>query len=405
MFINSVFGYGSTGKIVLDLAKKYEYDGYEVKIAYGRTDRISYGEQGELKKYGVRIGNYLDIYLHVLYTRLTDKHGLVSKQATRKFLKWADDYNPDIVWLHNIHGYYINYELLFKWIKMRPQMHVKWTLHDCWAFTGHCSYFTYIGCDKWKYLGHGSDRHINIKAHEQENDVQLVSRKVIGCYNCQLLNQYPKAIRDNCIDNYIRKKMAFTGVKDIKIYTPSIWLKNLVGESFLSEYSVEVRYNCINTDIFKPTQSTFKQDHGIQDDKMLLGVASIWERRKGLDDFIKLSKRLTDCYAKNGAKYKIVLVGLTNAQIREIHEETLDIIGIPRTSNLIELAQIYSAADVFINPTYEDNYPTVNLEAEACGTPVITYDTGGCRETIKRKDSRVVAQGVENIASIIFEMM
>ncbi|MBO4678782.1 MAG: glycosyltransferase, partial [Lachnospiraceae bacterium] len=183
LFINSVLGYGSTGRIVCDLAKEYKENGNEVKIAYGRMDSKS----SLADEYGVRIGGKADVLFHALYTRITDKHGLASKRATRAFLKWAEAYNPDILWLHNVHGYYINYEMLFKWIKSRPQMQVKWTLHDCWAFTGHCSHFTYVKCDKW----------------------------IDGCSKCPQLNQYPKSFTDNSKDNYLREKAAFTGVKNM----------------------------------------------------------------------------------------------------------------------------------------------------------------------------------------------
>ena len=225
LLINSVLGFGSTGNIVLNLAKEYEQNGYEAKVAYGRTFKVSEDKKADIDKYGMRIGNDMDVNFHVFYTRLTGKHGLASTKATKKFLKWADEYNPDILWLHNIHGYYINYELLFSWIKSRPDMQVKWTLHDCWAFTGHCSHFTYVGCDKWKS----------------------------GCSNCPQIDQYPKSITDNSQDNFKRKKNAFIGVPNLTIVTPSIWLKVKVHQSLLSEYPVEVKYNTINTCIFKPT--------------------------------------------------------------------------------------------------------------------------------------------------------
>lgn len=367
LIINSVLGFGSTGKIVLDIAREYEENGYEVKIAYGRKATDS--EEG--KKYGVRIGNYSDVYYHVLYTRLTDKHGLASKGATKRFLKWADEYDPDVLWLHNIHDYYINYEDLFKWIKSRPQMEVKWTLHDCWAFTGHCSHFAYAKCDKWRS----------------------------GCGNCLQLDQYPKSIVDNSKRNFKRKKATFSGVSNLTIVTPSSWLKNLVKDSFLSEYPVEVVYNKIDTNLFKPTPSTFKADHGIQDKKMILGVANVWNDRKGLNDFIELSKLI------DADTYKIVLVGLFENQIDNLKEVAPSILALPRTSNAGELVKIYSASDVFVNPTYEDTFPTVNMEAEACGTPVITYDTCGCAETIKRSDSIVIEQDVKALYKQIAEVL
>lgn len=367
LIINSVLGFGSTGRIALDIAKEYKENGHEVKIAYGRKSN----DTKDAREYGIRIGSSLDVYSHVAYTRLTDKHGLASKRATKEFLKWADDYNPDMLWLHNIHDYYINYELLFEWIKKRPQMNVKWTLHDCWAFTGHCSHFAYAKCDKWK----------------------------TGCGNCPQLDQYPKSYADNSSENYRRKKAAFTSIKNLTIVTPSNWLKDLVKESFLSEYPVEVVYNKIDTEIFKPTPSTFKLDYGIQDKKMILGVANVWNDRKGLNDFAELSKLVDDNV------YKIVLVGLFEKQIECLKDTAPKILALPRTSNVEELVKIYSAADVFVNPTNEDTFPTVNMEAEACGTPVITYDTCGCAETIKRTDSVAIEQDVRVLYKYISEVL
>ena len=349
LFINSVCGIGSTGRICTTMAQEYESQGHEVKIAYGRAENVP----EQYKKYAVRIGKTIDMKLHAVRTRILDEHGLGSIQATRKFLKWADDYNPDLLWLHNIHGYYINYELLFAWIKRRPNMQVKWTLHDCWAFTGHCSHFTMVKCDQW--LTH--------------------------CSYCPQTRRYPASYgRDNCKANFDRKRAASTGVKNMTLITPSQWLADLTRQSFLKEYPVEVHYNTIDTNVFKPTPSDFRERYGLQDKFIVLGVANVWHERKGLNDFLKLAEMLDDRYA-------IVLVGLSKKQIKELPR---NIRGIQRTNSPQELAAIYTAADVFFNPTYEDNYPTVNLEAEACGTRVITYDAGGARETIHSSTSQVI---------------
>ena len=178
LFINEVCGIGSTGKICIELAKQYEKDGHEVKIGYGRHEYVP----DRYQKYAVRIGSRLGVHLHAVKTRLTDKHGLGSRLATMQFLKWAEEYSPDILWLHNVHGYYINYEMLFKWIKKHTEMEVKWTLHDCWAFTGHCSHFTFVKCYKWK----------------------------TQCENCEQKRRYPASYIDNSKNNFIRKKAAFT---------------------------------------------------------------------------------------------------------------------------------------------------------------------------------------------------
>ena len=352
LLINSVCGIGSTGRICTDLAKKLEADGHEVKIAYGRSDVVP----DQLRKYSIRIGNGVDVKMHALQTRLFDNHGLASKRATKKFLQWADEYSPDLLWLHNLHGYYINYELLFRWIKSRPGMQVKWTLHDCWAFTGHCSHFTIVKCEQWK-------NHCSYCPQ---------TRLYPACYGMGATSQ-----------NFDRKREAFTGVKNMTLITPSQWLADLVKQRFLKEYPVEVHYNTIDTNVFKPTPSDFRERYGLAGKRIVLGVASIWDERKGLRDFYKLATILDDQYA-------IVLVGLSEKQIKELPK---NILGIRRTNSPQELAAIYTAADVFFNPTHEDNYPTVNLEAEACGTRVVTYDTGGCRETIHSPESVVIPVG------------
>lgn len=352
LLINSVCGIGSTGRICTDLAKEFDANGHEVKIAYGRSAIVP----EKFKKYAVRIGNGFDVKIHGLESRLFDNHGLASKRATKEFLQYADEYNPDLIWLHNLHGYYINYELLFQWIKSRPEMEVMWTLHDCWAFTGHCSHFTIAKCKQWKSY----------------------------CSQCPQIRRYPACYgKGAASQNFDRKCKAFTGVKNMTLITPSQWLADLVKQSFLKDYPVEVQYNTVDTTVFKPTSSDFRERYRLIGKTIILGVASIWDERKGLQDFYKLAQMLDD-------RYVIVLVGLSEKQIKKL---PVNIIGIKRTNSPKELAAIYTAADVFFNPTYEDNFPTVNLEAEACGTKVITYDTGGCWETIHFDESVVVPAG------------
>jgi glycosyltransferase involved in cell wall biosynthesis len=340
LLINSVCGVGSTGRICTDIAAEFEKRGHEVKIAYGR-DTVSESNA----RLAIRIGTTLDNKISALHTRITDGHGFSNKKATSAFLKWAEEYDPQMLWLHNIHGYYINVEMLFKWIKTRPQMKVFWTLHDCWSFTGHCAYFTVQDCDKWQ----------------------------TKCEKCPLKHEYPSSILlSRSESNFERKKGLFTGVADMTIITPSYWLADLVKKSFLKEYPVKVIHNGIDTSVFKPTPSDIRARYGLEDKKIIIGVAQVWNNRKGLGDFIKLSEMLDDTY-------KIVLVGLTDKQVSELPEK---ILGITRTKNATELAQWYTAADLFVNTTYEDNYPTVNLEAQACGTPAVTYRTGGSPESI-----------------------
>lgn len=349
LFINSVCGIRSTGRIVTDLAEYYTAQGNEVKIAYGRETVPE-----KYYKISYRIGTDFDVKVNAIKARLCDNEGFNAERQTNEFVKWADNYNPDLVWLHNLHGYYINIEQLFRWIKTRPHMEVRWTLHDCWAFTGHCSHFSYLKCERWK-----------------EN-----------CFQCPQKKEYPKGLfLDNSVENYRRKKKAFCGVENMTVITPSKWLADLVKQSFLKDYPVEVVHNTIDTVVFRPTPSDFREHYELQDKKIVLGVASSWCERKGMYDFFKLSELLD-------VSFRIVMIGLTGEQIKNLPSS---IIGIERTNNSSQLAEIYTAADVFVNLTYEDNYPTVNLEAQACGTPCITYRTGGSVESVP--EDNIVEQG------------
>lgn len=355
LMINSVCGIRSTGRICTDLACALEEQGHEVKIAYGRENVPK-----QYKKYAVRIGNDIDVYCHAIKARIFDADGLGSKCATKNFLKWVIEYNPDIIHLHNLHGYYINVPLLFEYI-IKSKKKVLWTFHDTWGFTGHSCTCDLHKCEKWK----------------------------IGCGECPAYKEYPASIRDRSSNNYIWKKNLFSKVEHLIIITPSKWLGNLVKQSFLGDKRIEVIPNGIDTKQFKPLENDFKSFYGLEGKILLMGCATWWGESKGLFDFYKLSKQLNDCF-------KIVLVGLNRKQIANIPE---NILGIERTNNVKELAKIYSAADVFLNLTYADNYPTVNLEALACGTPVITYRTGGSAECLDGKNGLSFYQGdIEGIA-------
>ena len=352
LLINAVCGTGSTGRICADLAEAFEREGHTVKIAYGRSGYVPENS----RKYAVRIGNAFDVRLHGLQTRILDAHGLGSKPATRRFLKWAEEYGPDLIWLHNIHGYYMNYELLFAWIKRRPQIKVKWTLHDCWAFTGHCTNFIAIGCEQWRE----------------------------GCLRCPQKGGYPKSLLlSSSGRNFEKKRRAFCHVPGMTLAVPSQWLAGLVKQSFLREYPVEVHPNVVDTNIFQPTPSDFRQRYGLGNKKVILGVANVWDERKGFLDFIRLSELLDPSYT-------IVLVGPGNRQMKQLRA---NMIGIQRTNSPRKLAEIYSASDVFFNPTYEESSSMVNLEAQACGIPVVTYNSGGAAETLHSSESAAVATG------------
>lgn len=349
LFINVVAGSGSTGRIAAEQCRQLEAQGHECVLAYGRWESNCEGVKTH------RIGTSLDYRVHGLLTRLFDLHGFGSKRATREFLRWVKEYDPDVIWLHNIHGYYLNIELLFDYLKTCGKT-IRWTLHDCWAFTGHCSYFSYVGCEQWK------DK----------------------CIRCIQKNAYPTCVGISDVShNFERKKRAFVGVPGLMLITPSKWLADLVKQSFLKEYPVKVVYNQIDTKVFRPTPSDFRKRYGLQGKIVLLGVASKWEKRKGLSDLLSLYKTM-------GNMYRLVVVGASQNEQQSFPD---GVFRIPRTESARELAEIYTAVDWFINTSYEENYPTVNLEAQACGTPVIAYDVGGTKETITMAESYLVPVG------------
>lgn len=299
------------------------------------------------------IGNRISRNIHLKLSGITGYNGCFSYLSTKQFIKKIDKYKPDVIHLHNLHNCYINLPMLFNYIK-KHNIPVVWTLHDCWAFTGHCPHFTMAKCDKWR----------------------------TSCHDCPSYREYPASLFDNSNKMYKLKKKWFTGVPNMTIVTPSQWLADLVKESYLKDYPVKVIHNGIDLEVFKPTPSNFRQKYGIADNKyIVLGVAFGWGKQKGLDVFVELARRL------NSENYQIVLVGTDESVDKQLLE---NIISIHRTQNQAELAEIYTAADVFANPTREENYPTVNMESLACGTPVLTFRTGGSPEIIDETCGAVV---------------
>ena len=332
--INSVCGQGSTGKICVAISKLLSKSGVENYILYSEGE----SNYNLAKKY------ISDFYrrIQAFFSRLFGNYGFNCILGTKKLVKILKRINPDIVHLHNVHGHGVNLRILFSYLKKNNKK-VFWTFHDCWAFTGYCTYFTMAKCDKWKTV----------------------------CNKCPQ-RKTASWFFDKSNKNYLRKRNAFKDL-DLTIVTPSKWLADLVKQSFLKEYTVKVINNGIDLSVFKPTESDFREKCNIFDDKyVLLGVAFGWGKRKGLDVFIELSKRLPD-------NYQIVLVGTDDIIDKQLPS---NIISIHRTQNQTELAGIYTAADLFVNPTREEVFGLVNDEALACGTPVITFRTGGSPECI-----------------------
>lgn len=342
--------FGSTGKIMGGIYRLLSLHGHEV-MCFSPITQTNRRSQPDFPY--KRIGNSFSRKFSVLFGRVTGFHDCGSFFCTLCLLKKIKRFNPDIIQLHTIHGDYISLPLLFSFIK-KHKIRVVWTLHDCWSFTGHCPHFTIQNCEKWK----------------------------TGCYSCPVYRGYPHSLFDNSKKMYGLKKKWFSGISACMLVTPSNWLAGLVKHSFLSQYPVRVIHNGIDLSVFCPTPSDFRQRLGLEEKKLILGVSFGWNNKKGLDVFIRLAAQMPEEYA-------VMLVG-TDEDVDKLLPES--VISISRTQNQKELAQIYSAADVFVNPTREETLGLVNIEALACGTPVVTFNTGGAVESVTQDTGIVVQQ-------------
>lgn len=341
--INSCANWGSTGKIAEQINQTASAQGWKTYIAYGRLSNPSRSKL-------IRVGNSISHGTALAEARLFDNDGLANRFATMRLIKKISEIKPDVIHLHNLHGYYINYKILFDYLN-NTNIPIVWTLHDCWSFTGHCGHFVGANCDKWK----------------------------VGCFHCPLKTWYPASWwMDNSKRNYILKKRLFSANKNLHIVAVSNWLADLAQQSFLKDVDIRVINNGIDTERFKPLPVNKKTKFQI------LGVSNVWNRAKGLYDFYRLRDAL------DPKQYAITLVGLTESQINALPPA---IEGVSRTKTIEELVRYYSSADVFVNPTYGDSFPTTNLEALACGTPVVTYRTGGSPESITTETGMVINQG------------
>lgn len=342
---------GSTGKIMFGIAECARNAGNEVLTfsprVYQRYETMEEPEIDGHSYFGFRKENML----HYILARLAGMHGMYSFFGTMQLIRKLKRIKADIIHLHNLHNYTICLPLLFHYFK-KSNCKVIWTFHDCWAMTGHCCHFVIAKCDKWK----------------------------TRCSHCKQIKEYPKSYLDTTSITYFIKRRLFTTIDGLTVVVPSQWLKRLTEESYLGDCSIRVIQNGINLDIFKPTESDFCQKYHCKDKKIVLGVSMGWSFKKGLDVFAELASQLPE-------KYQLVLVGGDEQTDRQLPS---NVISIHRTQDQKELAEIYTVADVFVNPTREDTFPTVNIESLACGTPVITFRTGGSPEIIDETCGSVV---------------
>ncbi len=354
--INSVYRYGSTGRICFELNEFLQKSGFETRVFFGRKMKVKQTEKN--------VTNFslpFSVPIHALSSRILDNSGFCSFFSTKKLVKMLSKFKPDLIISHNLHGYYLDIKILLKWIANSETKSI-FVFHDCWNFTGHCAHFANKKCEKWK----------------------------TQCYRCPCKNEYPSSVLfDNSKRNYLLKKSLFSKIKDGVIVTPSIWMSNLVKESFFKKNDIRVINNGIDTKIFHKTNIYFEDNKQFSDKKIILCVASVFNEKKGLNDILSLGKLISD-------DFQIIIVGKINPNIPLIDS----IYHIDRLNSPEELAMLYSSAFVFFNPTYDDNYPTVNLEALCCGCPVISYKTGGSCEMI---DQRFAVEKGDYIGA--FEMM
>lgn len=360
VMINTVCS-GSHGRIVKDLRVAAQGGGFDTVVAFGRG--------APMQAEDIRIGTAKDVLLHVARTRLGDGHARGSRRATQAFVEKLSAIAPDIVHLHNVHGYYLHAETLFAYLRVH-RIPTLWTLHDCWALTGHCSHFVRANCE----------------------------RLYTGCYACPLRKEYPSSLLlDHSKKNWLWKREAFSGMQNLTVVSPSIWLDSIIARSYVQDAPRKVIPNGVDISLFRPGRdASVRARFGVADGQiLLLAVASPFDARKGFDDMIALSKRLLGIA-------QIVMVGLSPKQLRVLPP---NVHGMPRTDGPEALVKLYGVADCLVNPTYEDTYPTVNMEAIACGTPVAAYAVGGCVEQIAEGVGRAVPCGdVDALASAAREL-
>lgn len=342
----------SCGKICEDISIVAQSQGWDTYVAYGRERKDGVNKE-------IKVGKMWNVYEHYLEHRIFDNEGLASRQPTRNLIKKIIELKPDIVQLHDIHDHWLNYRLLFEYL-LTTDIQVVWTLHDCWSFTGGCFYYDLENCDRWKT-------------------------------KCEKCPQKRGFLYDQTERQFGIRKSLFEKINNLTLVSVSDWLADSARMSMLKDKRIETIHNGVNLSLFKPTSTPRKHDGVFE----IIGVAAVWDRRKGLEDFIKLRGMLPN-------SYHITLVGLKKEQINKLPQ---GITGIEKTFNVQDLVDLYSYADVFLNPTYSDNFPTTNIEALACGTPVITYKTGGSPEAINEKTGVVIKQGdVDSLAETIKNM-
>lgn len=361
LHINSVYGHSSTGRIIADIHHELLAQKEKSLVLYGRKSAFGQNSKMSMDMGTELISSPFETMMHVGLGVFLDKHGLYSRKNTERFIMRIKSFSPDIIHLHNLHGFYLNYEMLFEFLKGYSSK-VVWTLHDCWSFTGYCSHYDYNQCSGW----------------------------LSGCTKCRFKNEYPYRFLSNSKNNYKLKEKMFTSMP-ITLVVPSQWLASQVKQSFLSAQQLCIIRNNVDFERFINHPNSLREKYHLEDKQILLAVSNIWNKQKGLDEYKKLASKLS-------SHQILVMIGLTASQMKAMPE---NILGLERTDSIEELVDWYSTSDAFINLSLQDTSPMVNLEALACDLPVITYRTGGCTEAILEAGYGVDKYDLDAILNIV----
>lgn len=358
--ISAAYNCGAPGRIVEQIGVLAQTKGWEVYVVHGSR------HSAPSRLISLSRTSTIQEYLHAARSIMFDGQGLSGRKLTKHIVKQIEALQPDLIHIHNLHGYYINYEVLFDYLN-QTQIPVVWTFHDLWPITGHCAHFDFNNCDKWKY----------------------------GCSNCKFHKEYPSSFIDLSKRNYQLKKRLFTGVKNMTLVPVSDWVGDILSQSFLNKYPVHRIYNGVDIRIFSPCDTDLRARMNMEGKHILLGVASPWGEKKGFKDYLALRKVLPD-------EYVIIMVGLTTKQITGLPS---GIIGIERTKSQTELAEYYNLADITLNLSYQETFGMTTVEGMSCGTPGIVYDRTASPELVTPATGIVVEAGnIGQLATAVIDM-
>lgn len=364
--VNATCNWGSTGHIAEQIATYARTKGWDCYLAHGAR----YVNDSAMKTY--MVGSRTDNLIHAAKSMLLGQHGLGSKLVTRDLVKNIEQIRPDIIHLHNIHGYYLNFQILFEYLK-RSGVPVAWTFHDCWPITGQCTHFVSVGCEKWKEAN--------------------------GCHHCPLLGESYKTYVDRSNKNWQLKKEMFTSLDDLTIVTVSHWLEGIVKDSYFKNKRIQTIHNGIDTDVFipLPDNSYSLEKYGLCNTQYIMGVSMDWSDKKGFSDYCKLSSQVP-------AGVKIVLLGLDEERCRIASQ--YGIIGLKRTDNVKELVKLYNGATIIMNLSYEETFGLTTVEGFSCGVPGIVYNATASPELMTPETGLVAEPGnMEGVVKAIKMIM